>query len=423
MFNLLATPTGRKVLFALLYFSEGAPIGFIWLGLPTRLRAFDVPLDQITWLMAVLILPWTLKFLWAPVIDLLRGPRWGFKQWIMASQTVMAATLVPLLWLDLQNQFKAVSVCLLAHAVAAATQDISVDALCIQQSVPEERGSLNGWMQCGVLVGRAVMGGGSLMLQRWIGFGGVVGMLIALVFFSLILLAGCRELPLIRSVSPDSAASPHSLGKRLVGMTRELLTDLRGGAIWIGLLFALTAPAAFKSLEAVLGPFLIDRGYSEFTIGQFTSTAMIGGMIVGSLLAGRLSAIFHSQTFIAVAVAFNLLAIATFAISDLVTGRSGGFHLLILLTVVAVSIGWMTVATLQLADEFNRSAFGSEPVHRFHGGNQRLRSLVHCDPGATASHVRVSGSDPVSLWHLSSHGVFDSCHPAARRWAAHWRLG
>jgi hypothetical protein len=43
--NLLATPGKRRVLFALLYFSEGAPIGYIWWHLPTRLRAADLPIE------------------------------------------------------------------------------------------------------------------------------------------------------------------------------------------------------------------------------------------------------------------------------------------------------------------------------------------------------------------------------------------
>ena len=37
--TMLATPGGRRLLFAALYFSEGAPIGFIWWALPTRLAS------------------------------------------------------------------------------------------------------------------------------------------------------------------------------------------------------------------------------------------------------------------------------------------------------------------------------------------------------------------------------------------------
>jgi len=69
MFDLLATPLGRRVLFTLLYLSEGAPIGFIWWAMPTRLRAAGVSVEEITWLTAILVLPWTFKWLWAPVID------------------------------------------------------------------------------------------------------------------------------------------------------------------------------------------------------------------------------------------------------------------------------------------------------------------------------------------------------------------
>lgn len=340
--DFLATPNRRKVLFGLLYLSEGAPIGFIWLGLPTRLRSFDVPVDRITWLMALLILPWTLKFLWAPLIDLLRGTRWGLKHWILASQTMMAVALVPLFWLDLQSQLGVIAAWLLLHAFAAATQDISIDALCVQQSAPRERGSLNGWMQCGVLVGRSAMGGGSLILQQWIGFTGVIAALIGLVLFSAILLSLAHEKPRPVSVEPTQLGNTFFI--RLQSMLRDLKVAFRSGPIWVGFLFALTAPAAFKSLEAIIGPYLIDHGYSEFQVGKFTATIMIGGMIAGSLLAGRLSARFSSLPFVIFALSVNLIAISSLAVWDILNDERQGVHIFVILTLVAISIGWFTVA-------------------------------------------------------------------------------
>lgn len=339
--NLLATPTRRKVLFGFLYLSEGAPIGFIWLGMPTRMRTLDVPLDRITWLLALLILPWTLKFVWAPVVDVLRGPRWGFKHWIMVCQGVMALTLVPLWFLDLRAEFSIISVWLLLHAIAAATQDVAIDALCINASTPDERGALNGWMQCGVLTGRAVMGGGSLVLERWIGFGGVVAVLIGLVLLSLVLLLGCREQLADRRT--DETTRTIQPGHRHI-WRRDLVELLRGRTMWIGLGVALFVPAAFKSLEAVLGPFLVDRGFGEFSIGMFTSTAMIVGMIGGSLLAGRLSLRISAHRLVGLAVACNVAAILTLAATDWIIGGDESTELLIGLTVVAVTIGLLTVA-------------------------------------------------------------------------------
>ncbi|MGB7346763.1 MAG: MFS transporter [Pirellulaceae bacterium] len=348
----LATPTGRKFLFGLLYLSEGAPIGFIWLGLPTRLRAAEVELDRITWLMALLILPWTLKFLWAPLIDLLRGSRWGFKQWILLSQSLMALCLLPLMWLDIRTQFSVAAVWLLLHAIAAATQDISIDALCVQQSQPDERASLNGWMQCGVLVGRAAMGGGSLVLEHWIGFPAVVGVLIALVMSSSLLLWFAREHPVETDEAlPESECESRSTWAtmliRLKTMFGELAKSLRSRRIWAGFLIALSAPAAFKSLEAVLGPYLIDRNYSELQIGNFSATVMIGGMIIGSLLAGHLAGRVTGSRFLAIAIAVNLTAIVTLAVTDHFSASRPGWHLMFLLALISVTIGWLTVAMYQ----------------------------------------------------------------------------
>lgn len=345
--DFLATAGRRKVLFGLLYFSEGAPIGFIWLGMPTRLRAAEVAVDQIAWLMALLILPWTFKFLWAPLVDLLRGSSWGFKQWILLSQALMAATLLPLLWLDIRSQVSMVAIWLMLHAFTAATQDISIDALCIQESQPLERGPLNGWMQCGVLVGRAAMGGGSLVLEYWIGFPAVVCVLLGLVLCSAVMLIFARETAWSNLSVGRATDSPQRFSSRVYAMLRELVLAMQMGHLWIGLLCALIAPAAFKSLEAMLGPFLIDRGYSKLQIGQFTSTAMIGGMIVGSLLAGRLANRVSAVIFVAQALVCNLLAIVCLALGDILAGQVAGWHLLVILTLISVSIGWFTVALYQ----------------------------------------------------------------------------
>ena len=63
---------------------------------------------------------------------------------------------------------------LILHSVAAATQDVSIDALCIRATPAQERGSLNGWMQAGMLTSRAVLGGGSLVMMTYVGLVGVV---------------------------------------------------------------------------------------------------------------------------------------------------------------------------------------------------------------------------------------------------------
>lgn len=150
----------RRAFFALLYFSEGAPIGYIWWAMPTKLRAAGMPVEKVAAVIALLTLPWAFKFLWAPAVDRLRGPRWGYRAWITVSQIAMGLTLIPLAFLSSEAFVAYSSVLLMAHAVSAATQDVAIDGLAIATIPEHERGSTTGWMQAGMLVGRAVFGGG-----------------------------------------------------------------------------------------------------------------------------------------------------------------------------------------------------------------------------------------------------------------------
>ena len=75
--------------------------------------------------------------------------------YILVAGLVMGATLLATLAFDPVRELRALTWLLLVHACAAATQDVSIDALCIASTPAEERGRLNGWMQAGMMIGRA----------------------------------------------------------------------------------------------------------------------------------------------------------------------------------------------------------------------------------------------------------------------------
>lgn len=87
----------RRLFFAALYFSEGAPIGWLWWTLPSQLRRAGVEVDSITALSAALAIPWALKFLWAPLVDVLQTRWFGLRAWIVLAQCGMVGTLLPML--------------------------------------------------------------------------------------------------------------------------------------------------------------------------------------------------------------------------------------------------------------------------------------------------------------------------------------
>ena len=100
-------------------------------------------------LLALAGLPYTLKFLWAPVVDAWQVPylsrRLGRRRgWLVASQLVLMATIVFLGTRDPLCAPLMVGLAALLVAFASATQDIVVDAFRVQ-SLPDRRaGRRNG---------------------------------------------------------------------------------------------------------------------------------------------------------------------------------------------------------------------------------------------------------------------------------------
>ncbi len=349
--DLMATPFRRKVLFACLYFSEGAPIGFIWLALPTRLRDAGVPIDQITFLTAIVVIPWTFKFAWAPLVDILRTSRWTLRHWIMSAQLLMGSTLLPLAWLDLRQDFYWVVGILLLHAVAAATQDVAIDALCISVTNPEERGQYNGWMQTGMLLGRASLGGGALLLAHWIGDTLVVGLLVLVTMGSLSLVGMARL--------PHPEEEDTSLQDHLPHLLLVLQHTLRQANIWFGLLFALFGGASFKSLEVMIGPLLIDRGFAKSEVGLFASGPMIVPMVLGALAGGWLADRLGRRRFVFLSLLFIVAMIGTAAAIDQATDGRPGRSLPLLLAATAFGIGLFTSASYAMFMDITQPAIAA----------------------------------------------------------------
>ncbi len=363
--NFFETQARRKILFASLYLSEGAPIGFLWLALPTRLRILDVPVEKITWLTAMLVLPWTFKFMWAPMVDVLRGDHWTLRHWIVAAQCMMGLTLLPLLWLDPRQSLGWLAATLMVHALSAATQDVAIDALCISSTEPDERGQYNGWMQAGMLIGRALMGGGALVMASWVGDAAVVVGLILLTTFSMLLV--------MQSKPPGDDHSAMSIG-RWNNLRQTLGIALLDRNTWLGLLFALSGGAAFKSLEVIYGPFLVDRGFEQASIGWFSAGPMIGAMIVGSLLGGWLTDRLGPRRCVSFAMIAMAGTIGGLALTDYSLDSAPQLALLTWLVLTAFGIGVFTASSYALLMNISRPAIAATQFSTFMGATNGCES-------------------------------------------------
>ncbi|GMU32464.1 MAG: MFS transporter [Planctomycetia bacterium] len=352
--NLLATPRGRRTLFAALYFSEGAPVGFVWWALPAILRAEGVEVGTITQLTSLLVLPWGIKFIWAPVVDVLRTARWGFRSWIVTMQIGMGLALLPLAFGSIKASMGLATTLLVIHAFLAATQDAAVDALCIS-SVPEgERGWINGWMQVGYISGRALFGGVALVAMAWIGEAGVIIALVAAVWSSSLLLMFGAE-----AKGPGAVDRPSQRLARYVPLMKSALASR---VTWLGLAFALVGGCGFEAVGSVAGPLLIDSGLDQRWVGIFFIVFALPGALAGGRLADRLGR--------RCAVTWLVVAMASVIglISAALMLKIGGLGALVaLMGTLYVLIGAFTASSYAMFMDITRKELGATQFSAYMG--------------------------------------------------------
>jgi len=341
--SLLDSARGRRLLFCLLYFSEGAPMGFLWWALPVRLRESGMPGPDVAALLSLLVLPWAFKFLWAPFADAIDHPQFTLRTWILGSQVLMTLTLLPLLSLESYAQSGMLTTILVLHACAAATQDVGIDTLAIRLLPAEERGEANGWMQVGLLGARALFGGGALVAARSFGDTAVVlGLIAAIWGASAVLLLGVPQRALRRRLAAAGTAPAATL-------TSGVTTVLSDRATWIGLAFAATAGAGFKSSTAMAGTFMLDRGAGSESIGMFFLAPAVLAMALGAWSGGRIADRHPRIAAVAVfeiSAALVVAAIGCIALADPAAVPAGA--LFALFTLLYFAIGLATAASYAL---------------------------------------------------------------------------
>ncbi len=140
--------------------SQGVPVGFFQIALPVVLRMRGVSLETIG-LTSFVTIGWSLKFLWAPILDRYYSPHFGRRRgWILPLQLLEVLLLLTL------AQFAAVGPILLILLILnfeAATQDVATDGMAVELMAPAERGWGNG-IKIGCFFVGMLLGGGLLLI-------------------------------------------------------------------------------------------------------------------------------------------------------------------------------------------------------------------------------------------------------------------
>lgn len=290
--NLLATRRGRLAAFFGLYVTEGIPLGFAATAVATQLRRQGVGPAEIGAFVASLYLPWAFKWAFGPLVDVVRSQRFGHRRgWILATQLVMALTLLSLVAVPLPQGLWLFTAVLFVHNVFGAMQDVAIDSLAVNTLEERERGLANGLMFAGASAGQAIGGAGVLFLVDVIGFqGSFVFVAAAILAVTVFIVLPMKEAALERA--RDAAAGWRRAGAEMKAFAVQSFRSFVGtrGA-FAGVFFSLLPAGAMSLGLALQSNLAVEVGMKDDEVAAINLWAMIvsgSAMVVGGLLSDRL---------------------------------------------------------------------------------------------------------------------------------------
>jgi PAT family beta-lactamase induction signal transducer AmpG len=285
---------GRVLIVTLLGFSAGLPLALSGETLRVWMAERGVDYGTIG-LIALAGLPYTLKFLWAPVVDALGVPwlseRLGRRRgWLIATQLALMAAILFLGTRDPATAPLMVGLGALLVAFTSATQDIVIDAYRVESLPTEEQAAGMAGYVAAYRIGMLASGAGVIGLSAWLEASGVgtasiwpiaYAVAAALVLVGMLAVLAGRE-PADPKGRPQNETKADVL-TRVFSTAKSAFADFltRDAAIAI-LIFVVL----YKLCDALAGtmtaPFVIGgMGYDKATYA-----AVVKGIGLAALLAG-----------------------------------------------------------------------------------------------------------------------------------------
>lgn len=268
-------------LLACLYIAQGLPYGFFMQALPALLRTEGMSLEAIGF-SVVLVLPWALKFLWAPFLD-----KWGHRKfWIIGANL---CAVLSMLWMSMFELSYLVSsgmtmlfVGFFLMNLFTATQDIATDGLAVNRLTEEQRGIGNGIQVAGYRVGMILAGGALLAWFTVIGWQYSMWILATLMLLF--------TLPAIFMDDIDNTEAHDKAQKNLQIKDFFAFFKLPNMGIW--LLIILTYKFGDYFAGTMVKPMLVDIGLDMEDIAIMVGTVGFFAGLLGAMVGGFLVTVF-----------------------------------------------------------------------------------------------------------------------------------
>jgi PAT family beta-lactamase induction signal transducer AmpG len=293
---------GPVLIVLLLGFSAGLPLALSGDTLRVWMADRGVDLGTIG-LISLAGLPYTIKFLWAPIVDALPLPwlteRLGRRRgWLIATQLLLIAVILFLGTRDPLAAPLAVGVGALLVAFASATQDIVIDAFRVESLRPEEQAAGMASYVAAYRVGMLASGAGVIAFTAWLeaeGFDKAFVWAIGYALAALLVVVGMLAVLVARE--PETTAA-HAVGPatgsdalaRVLHAAKGAFADFltRDAALAV-LAFVILYKVCDALAGAMTAPFVLQLGYDKATYAAVVKGVGLAALLIGGFAGGAIA--------------------------------------------------------------------------------------------------------------------------------------
>ncbi|HAI59910.1 MAG TPA: MFS transporter [Xanthomonadaceae bacterium] len=188
-------------------FASGLPLALVGGAMQAWLTVEGIDIATIGFF-ALVGVPYTFKYLWAPLVDRFEPPGLGRRRgWIVITQLLLAAALWGMAALSPSLQTQVFAAVAVGVALLSATQDIAIDAYRTELLAPAERGLGGSLTVLGYRLAMVLSGGVSLIWAGQWGSWSEVYQVMALIMLGAALFSAVA-LPALDPLPPRELAGP-----------------------------------------------------------------------------------------------------------------------------------------------------------------------------------------------------------------------
>jgi PAT family beta-lactamase induction signal transducer AmpG len=288
----------RVLIVMFLGFSSGLPLALSGSTLTFWMREVGVDLQTIG-LFTLVGTPYTLKFLWAPLVDALDVPVLGRllgrrRAWLILSQLLLMAAIVFLAFCNPAVSPWLVAFGALLVATASATQDIVIDAFRVESLDEREQAAGMASFVAAYRIGMLVSGAGALYFVsgfEWLAFAKssawTAGYLVMAAFVLVGMLTTLAATESEKSALVDAAHARDNPLRRVIKAAIEAFSEfLKRDAALVVLAFVVLYKFCDAFAGAMTTPFVVDLGFSRADYANIVKGVGLAATLIGGFAGG-----------------------------------------------------------------------------------------------------------------------------------------